>query len=61
RMAAAFDAPFRQTFVAERMGNADLDNAVSLNSTSFNTARIIRPHDEDRDRGNRHRLGLPDQ
>ncbi|MBB2185810.1 hypothetical protein [Gluconacetobacter liquefaciens] len=43
------------------MGNADLDNAISLNSTSFNAARMIRPHDEDRDRGNRQGLGFPDQ
>jgi MFS family permease len=41
--AAAFDAPVRQTFVAELVGDTDLHNAVSLNSTSFNAARMIGP------------------
>lgn len=41
--AAAFDAPVRQTFVAELVGEADLANAVALNSTSFNAARMIGP------------------
>ncbi len=41
--AAAFDAPVRQTFVAELVGDADLHNAVALNSTSFNAARMIGP------------------
>ena len=41
--AAAFDAPVRQTFVAELVGDEDLHNAVALNSTSFNTARMIGP------------------
>jgi MFS family permease len=41
--AAAFDAPVRQTFVAELVGDNDLQNAVALNSTSFNTARMIGP------------------
>ena len=40
---AAFDAPARQTFVAELVGDADLSNAVGLNSTSFNAARLIGP------------------
>ena len=40
---AAFDAPARQTFVAELVGDADLSNAVALNSTSFNAARMIGP------------------
>ena len=40
---AAFDAPARQTFVAELVGEADLSNAVGLNSTSFNAARLIGP------------------
>jgi len=39
--AAAFDAPARQTFVSELVGEADLPNAVALNSTSFNAARMI--------------------
>ncbi len=33
----------RQTFVAELVGDADLTNAVALNSTSFNAARMIGP------------------
>ncbi len=41
--AAAFDAPVRQTFVGELVGDADLPNAVALNSTSFNAARMIGP------------------
>jgi MFS family permease len=41
--AAAFDAPVRQTFVGELVGDADLHNAVALNSTSFNGARMIGP------------------
>ena len=41
--AAAFDAPVRQTFVAELVGDEDLHNAVALNSTSFNSARMIGP------------------
>lgn len=41
--AAAFDAPVRQTFVAELVGDEDLSNAVALNSTSFNAARMIGP------------------
>jgi MFS family permease len=41
--AAAFDTPVEQTFVAELVGDADLANAVALNSTSFNAARMIGP------------------
>ncbi len=40
---AAFDAPARQTFVSELVGEEDLSNAVALNSTSFNAARMIGP------------------
>lgn len=39
----AFDAPARQTFVAELVSDAFLSNAVALNSTSFNAARMIGP------------------
>ncbi|WP_322029202.1 MFS transporter [Paraburkholderia sp. J76] len=39
----AFDSPVRQTFVSELVGDADLSNAVALNSTSFNAARMIGP------------------
>jgi len=41
--ATAFDAPVRQTFVAELVGDVDLPNAVALNSTSFNAARMAGP------------------
>jgi MFS family permease len=41
--AAALDAPVRQTFVAEMVGDADLPNAVALNSTSSNAAQMIGP------------------
>ena len=41
--AAAFDAPVRQTFVAELVGDEDLPNAIALNSTSFNAARMVGP------------------
>lgn len=41
--AAAFDAPVRQTFVAELVGDDYLHNAVALNSTSFNAARMVGP------------------
>ncbi len=41
--AAALDAPVRQTFVAELVGDEHLHNAVALNSTSFNAGRMIGP------------------
>jgi MFS family permease len=41
--AAAFDAPVRQIFVTDLVGEGDLHNAVSLNSTSFNAGRMIGP------------------
>ena len=40
---SALDAPARHTFVAELVGEEDLANAVALNSTSFNAARMIGP------------------
>src|SRR5882724_7001472 len=40
---SAFDAPARQTFVSELAVEADVSNAVGLNSTSFNAARMIGP------------------
>jgi len=40
---SAFDSPARQTFVSELVGEVDLSNAVALNSTSFNAARMIGP------------------
>jgi MFS family permease len=41
--ASAFDSPARQTFVAELVDERLLPNAVGLNSTSFNAARMIGP------------------
>jgi MFS family permease len=41
--AAALDAPVRQTFVAEMVGDGDLPNAVALNAASFNGAQLIGP------------------
>lgn len=39
----AFDAPARQAFVSDLVTDDDLANAVALNSTSFNGARMIGP------------------
>ncbi|MCW5850136.1 MAG: MFS transporter [Anaerolineae bacterium] len=39
----AFDNPTRQAFVVELVGRKDLPNAVALNSSLFNAARIIGP------------------
>ena len=39
----AFDAPARQAFVSDMVGDVDLSNAVALSSTSFNAARLIGP------------------
>ena len=39
----AFDAPARQTFVSELVSDSLLTNAVALNSTSFNAARMVGP------------------
>lgn len=41
--AAALDAPVRQTFIAELVGDEHLPNAVALNSTSYNAARMVGP------------------
>jgi len=40
---AAIDNPARQTFVTEMVPLEDLQNAVGLNSASFNAARLIGP------------------
>ncbi|MGB6605428.1 MAG: MFS transporter [Steroidobacteraceae bacterium] len=40
---AAFDAPARQTFVSDLVGDDDLPNAVALNSMSFNAGRLLGP------------------
>jgi len=42
-VAAAIDAPTRQSFVVEIVGRDDLPNAVGLNSASFNLGRVIGP------------------
>ena len=39
----AFDSPARQTFVSDLVAGPNLSNAVGLNSTSFNIARLIGP------------------
>lgn len=39
----AFDTPTRQAFVSELVGKDHLPNAIALNSTLFNTARIVGP------------------
>nr|WP_285508216.1 MFS transporter [Actinokineospora sp. NBRC 105648] len=40
---SAVEVPVRQSFVAEIVGRAQVANAVALNSTSFNLARIVGP------------------
>jgi MFS family permease len=39
----AFDIPVRQSFIAEMVGREDLINAIALNSSMMNGARIIGP------------------
>src|SRR5207302_7704279 len=39
----AFDIPGRQAFIVEMVGKEDLMNAIALNSSMFNGARIIGP------------------
>lgn len=39
----AVDIPTRQSFVVELVGKADLHNAIALNSSMFNAARILGP------------------
>ncbi len=39
----AFDTPTRQSFVIELVGKKDLMNAIVLNSSAFNAARVIGP------------------
>jgi MFS family permease len=39
----AIDMPTRQAFVAEMTGREDLPNAIALNSSVFNLARIVGP------------------
>ena len=42
-IAGAIDAPSRQAFVSELVGQDNISNAVALNSASFNTARLTGP------------------
>jgi MFS family permease len=39
----AVDMPTRQSFVVEMVGKADLHNAIALNSSMFNSARVLGP------------------
>jgi MFS family permease len=39
----AFDIPARQAFIADMVGRGDLVNAIALNSSMFNGARIVGP------------------
>lgn len=39
----AFDIPIRQSFNLEMVGREDLPNAIALNSTAFNSARVAGP------------------
>ena len=42
-VANGFDIPARQAFVVELVGRQDLVNAIALNSSMFNGARIVGP------------------
>jgi MFS family permease len=42
-IASAFDIPTRQAFIVEMVGREDLMNAIALNSSLFNAARVIGP------------------
>jgi MFS family permease len=42
-LTTAFDQPTRQTFVIEMVGREDLTNAVALNSSLVNIARVLGP------------------
>ena len=39
----AFDIPARQSFLVDMVGKEDLMNAIALNSSMFNGARIVGP------------------
>ncbi len=40
---SSLEIPTRQAFISELVGTEDLPNAVSLNSASFNVARVVGP------------------
>ena len=42
-ISTAIDAPVRQAFTTEVVGQTDLPNAVSLNSANFNAGRLVGP------------------
>jgi MFS family permease len=42
-LVSAVDTPVRQAFVIEMVGRDDLPNAVAINSTIFNSGRILGP------------------
>lgn len=42
-MVMVFDAPARQAFTYQMIGPADLPNAIALNSSLFNAARVVGP------------------
>src|SRR5437762_12441806 len=42
-IASAFDIPMRQSFIVEMVGKDDLMNAIALNSSLFNGARVTGP------------------
>jgi MFS family permease len=42
-LVTSIDTPVRQSFVVEMVGKDDLANAVGINSTIFNTGRILGP------------------
>ncbi len=39
----AFDVPIRQAFLVQMVGKDDLPNAIALNSSMFNSARVVGP------------------
>jgi MFS family permease len=42
-IASAFDVPIRQAFLVQMVGKEDLPNAIALNSSIFNGARVVGP------------------
>jgi MFS family permease len=42
-LVSAVDTPVRQSFVVEMVGRDEIPNAVAINSTIFNTGRILGP------------------
>ena len=60
-IAASFDMPTRQSFVAEIVGKEDLPSAIALNSSIFNAARALGPAvaGPSSGREHQHRGGFP--